>query len=101
MVLVEIYSKKDCCLCNEAKKVLKRVVKEVPFSLKDIDIMAEEDLFRRYKNEVPIIFINGKKAFKFKVDEQEFRKRVRKELIKDGLARVHSKKKRDTTNGSI
>lgn len=101
MVLVEIYSKKGCCLCNEAKKVLKRVVKEIPFSLKDIDIMTEENLFRRYKDEVPIIFINGKKAFKFKVDEQEFRRRVRKELIKDGLARLHSKKRRDTTNGSI
>lgn len=101
MVLVEIYSRKDCCLCREARKVLQRVNKDIPFSLKDVDITTEESLFRRYREEIPIIFINGKKTFKFKVDEQEFRKRIRKELIRDGLARVHSKRKRDTTNGSI
>jgi glutaredoxin len=90
-LLVECYGKKDCCLCKEAKEVIGRVREEIPFQFKEVDIQSSEDLFRRYKEDVPTIFINGKKAFKFKVDEEEFRKKVRKEFIKAGIVRVWNK----------
>lgn len=90
-LLVECYGKKDCCLCKEAKETIGRVRADIPFQFKEVDIQASEDLFRRYKEHVPTIFINGKKAFKFKVDEDEFRKKVRKEFIKAGILRVWNK----------
>ena len=92
MVRVEIYSKKDCCLCKKAKELIDKVNSEVPFSFKEVDIAASEDLFRKYKEDIPIIFINGKKAFKFKVDENEFRKKIRRELIKNSLSKLWNKR---------
>jgi glutaredoxin len=87
-LLVECYGKKDCCLCKDAKEVIARVKADIPFQFKEVDIGASDDLFRMYKEDVPTIFINGKKAFKFKVDEEEFRKRVRKEFIKASISRA-------------
>jgi glutaredoxin len=90
-LLVECYGKKDCCLCKEAKEVIVRVKADIPFQFKEVDIRTCDDLFRRYKEDVPTIFINGKKSFKFKVDEEEFRKKVRKELIREGISRIWNK----------
>jgi glutaredoxin len=85
---VEIYSKKGCPFCKEAKKIISRVHSDLPFLFKEVDIGANADLSRRFVDHVPIIYINGKKAFKFKVDEIEFRKKVRKELIKAGISKI-------------
>lgn len=83
-------------MCIEAREVISRVNEELPFSFKEVDILLDEDLLRRYKEEIPTIFINGKKAFKFKVDETEFRKKVRKEHIKQGIMRLWNKKQHYT-----
>lgn len=104
-LLVEVYAREDCSLCNyaekiscvlckEAKKIIGRVSEDIPFQYKEIDISSSEDLFRRFKEDIPLVFINGKKAFKFKVDEAEFRKTIRKEIIRAGLLRLRNKKQR-------
>ncbi|MBI5599820.1 MAG: glutaredoxin family protein [Deltaproteobacteria bacterium] len=89
--VVEVFSKRGCCLCKEAKDIIGRVKDEIPFHFKEVDISMNDDLFRRFNDHVPTIYINGKKVFKFKVDEGEFRKKVRKEIIRSGLSRIWSK----------
>lgn len=98
---VEVYARKDCALCSypkgcvlckDVKDIIGRISSEIPFRFKEVDIDLSEDLFRRFNGDIPTIFINGKKAFKFKIDESEFRKKLRKEHIKAGLKRVWSKK---------
>jgi len=103
-LLVEVYSRKDCkrccqfarasdcVLCRDVKDVVDKVMGEIPFQFKEIDVCSSEDLDRRYREDIPTIFINGKKAFKFKIDEVEFRRRLRKEMIKDGMQRLWEKK---------
>ncbi len=91
--VVEIYAKKGCGLCKEVKEVIGKVRQEIPFNFKEVDISTNEDLFRMYNDHVPVVYINGKKAFKFKVDELEFKKKVRKEIIKAGIMRLWSKNK--------
>lgn len=91
-LLVQVFAKKDCNLCEDAKTVIGKVNQEIPFQYNEVEITSSDDLSRRYDSNVPTIFINGKKAFKFKVNEDEFRKQVRKELIKEGLNRLWSKK---------
>ncbi len=41
-------------------------------------INSSSYLREKYGNEVPILFINGRKAFKISVTVKEFRKRLRK-----------------------
>lgn len=98
-LLVEVYTKKDCnsfckfykdkcALCRDAIEIIFKVNSEIPFDFKEVDIDSSEELNRAYREDIPTVFINGKKAFKFKVDENEFRKKVRKEIIKAGLMRL-------------
>lgn len=74
MVRVEIYSKPGCHLCDEAKAVIARVRRSMLFDLVEINIEESPAHYDQFKEEIPVIFINGKKAFKFRVDEKAFRR---------------------------
>jgi len=74
MIRVEIYGKRDCCLCDEAKATLLRVQREVPFDLREIDIESTAALYETYKERIPLVFINGRPAFKFRVDADALRR---------------------------
>lgn len=76
MVTVEIYSKSDCCLCDDAKAILARVRADIPFELREIDIESDPELLRKYGQQIPVVFIGGFKAFKFHVDETELRRKL-------------------------
>lgn len=103
-LVVEVYARKDCSslckfysksaaclLCGEARAIIGKVNREIPFQFKEVHIESSEDLQRRFHEDIPTVFINGKKAFKYKVDEAEFRKQVRKEIIKAGIKRINNK----------
>ncbi len=78
MVLVEIFSKDDCCLCDEAKSVLLKVQKEILFELHEIKIQDDENLIREYGTKIPVVFINGRLAFKYHVYELELKEKLRR-----------------------
>jgi glutaredoxin len=78
IVSVEIYSRPGCHLCEEAKETIERVRRRVGFGLRVIDIETEPELEKQYGEEIPVVVINGHKAFKYRVDEAEFEKKVRR-----------------------
>jgi len=77
-VSVEIYSRPGCHLCDNAKDAIERVRQRYPFVLKTINIEADAALEAAYGNEIPVVTINGNKAFKYRVDEAEFEKKVKR-----------------------
>jgi len=77
-IRIEIYSRPGCHLCDEAKEVIDRVGRRVPFNLSVINIDNDPALEKLYGEQIPIVFINGSKAFKFHVDEVELEKKARK-----------------------
>ena len=79
MIRVDVYGKRDCCLCDEAKAVLLKVQREVPFELSEIDIERSPELYETYKERIPLILINGRPAYKFRVDEAALRRRLARE----------------------
>jgi len=72
-----LYTRKDCCLCEEMKGVVRRVAGRLPLEMEEIDVDSAPDLQEQYGNEVPVLFINGRKAFKYRVTEAELRKRLK------------------------
>ena len=72
MTLVEIYSKRECHLCDVAKNVVNRVRQQYPFELRLIDIQEGDSWYNRFKERVPVIYIDKKFAFQFQVLEEEF-----------------------------
>ncbi len=75
-VKVEIYSKEDCHLCEEAKAVLLKAKQKYPIQITEIDISLDSELLEKYKEQIPVVFINGRKAFKFRIDEKELYKKI-------------------------
>ena len=41
-------------------------------------ILENAVAYEKFKEEIPVVFINGKKAFKYHLDEEEFLKRLRR-----------------------
>jgi len=75
-IQIEFYTKAGCGLCEEMKAVLKRVQGHYPLEIREVDIEGDPALYDRYKEEVPVLFIEGRKAFKFRVQEAALRRKL-------------------------
>jgi glutaredoxin len=73
---VTLYTRKGCCLCDDAKRVLESVRGRAVFELHEVDIDTDPGLRSRYNDEVPVIAIDGRKAFKYRVSERELLKKL-------------------------
>jgi glutaredoxin len=69
---VIVYSRKGCHLCEIVKETLNKLERRGGFTWREIDVDADEELRRRFTDEVPVVFIDGRKAFKYHMDEREF-----------------------------
>ena len=76
MIDVVVYSKPGCCLCDEVKEKLKRLQTSHAFNLREVNILEDPEAHKKFKEEIPVVFINGKKAFKYYLDENQFLKRL-------------------------
>jgi len=76
MPRVTLYTRAGCCLCDEAKQVLTSARRAAPFDLEEIDIDRHPEWLALYNEEVPVIAIDGRKAFKYRVALDEFLKRL-------------------------
>ncbi len=46
------------------------------FDLREIDIESSPEIYATYKERIPLVFIDGRLAFKFRVDAGELRRRL-------------------------
>ncbi|MBI3665673.1 MAG: glutaredoxin family protein [Acidobacteria bacterium] len=74
---VTLYTRSGCCLCETAKEQLARARRRAQFELEEIDIDSDPALRALYDEEIPVVAINGRKAFKYTVEEKEFLKKLR------------------------
>ena len=77
-IQIEIYSRPNCHLCDEAKDTIERVRRRYPFSLRVINIEEDPALEAEYGTQIPVIFINGNKVFKCRFDEVDLEKKVKR-----------------------
>jgi glutaredoxin len=69
---VLVYSRQGCHLCDVVKQTLIQVQGEADFQWREVDIDTDPELQRKYNDEVPVVFIDGRKTFKFHMDERDF-----------------------------
>jgi glutaredoxin len=72
-IRVQLFGKKDCHLCAVAKDVIQRVRSDIPFVFKEVDVEADQGVYEMFKNRIPVIFIDGKEAFVYKVTERSLK----------------------------
>jgi hypothetical protein len=69
-----IYSRPGCHLCDEMKAVVARVAQAAALEIDEIDVSTDPALEARYGHEVPVLEIDGRKAAKYRVTEDELRR---------------------------
>ena len=73
---VIVYSRKGCHLCEIVKESLVKLQRQGGYIWREVDVDSDEQLRRQFTDEVPVVFINGRKAFKYRMDEREFLRKL-------------------------
>ena len=74
-----LYTRPECHLCDEMKSIVLPLARDYDCILEQIDISGNAGLEARFGTEVPVLFINGRKAFKYRLTAQELRQRLERE----------------------
>jgi glutaredoxin len=80
MLEVALYTKDECSLCDKAKEVILVVREQIPFKYVEVDITSDEAIYEEFREQIPVIFVNGRKAFKFHVTAETLTARLNREL---------------------
>ena len=73
---VTLYHAEGCHLCERAREVLGEARAEVPFDLEEVDIGGHDELEAKYREWLPVVEIDGKRAFVYFVDPAALKRRL-------------------------
>jgi hypothetical protein len=80
MIDVTLYTRRECGLCQEMEYVLAGEMSRFDARLTRVEIDGDTPLEVLYGREVPLLFLNDRKAFKFKCTPHELRQRMLREV---------------------
>ena len=63
-------------MCAIVKETLSKLERRGTFTWREVDVDSDERLRRQFTDEVPVVFIDGKKAFKYRMAERDFLRRL-------------------------
>ena len=75
---VTIYTRPGCHLCDEAKAAIEASGCSGEYVLEEVNIDEDPALREQYGYDIPVVFINGVKAFKHRVESSEFKRKLRR-----------------------
>jgi glutaredoxin len=70
---ITFYSRPGCHLCDNARRVVERVCAELGESYTEVSIDDDPELQRRFGEEVPVTFVDGRQHDFWRVDEGRLR----------------------------
>ena len=73
---VVVYSRKGCHLCEIVKETLGKLERRGGFTWQEVDVESNNTLRRQFTDEVPVVFIDGRKAFKYHMSETDFLRKL-------------------------
>jgi glutaredoxin len=76
MIEVVVYTKPGCCLCKEVKAQIAKIRARNGFDLRKVNILDDPALEEKYREEIPVVIINGRKGFKYHLKESELARRI-------------------------
>lgn len=72
-----VYTAQGCRLCERALEVVHAARAELAFELEVVDIGGESELERRYREHLPVVEIDGERAFTYFVPPEALGARLR------------------------
>ena len=73
---VTLYHAEGCRLCDRARDTLEFVRSEVGFELTEVDITGVPELEALHREWLPVVEIDGARAFVYHIDEAALRRRL-------------------------
>jgi len=64
---IQLLSRRDCCLCDDAKAVVAAAAEQGLCSWETINVDHDKALLVRYGLDVPVLLIDGQTLFKHRV----------------------------------
>ncbi|MCZ0756536.1 glutaredoxin family protein [Anoxybacillus sp. J5B_2022] len=75
-MIVNLYSKIDCPLCEKAKAVLQELQQEWNFQINEIDIYENDALLEKYQLMIPVVEVDGEELAYGLIHKDFIRKRL-------------------------
>jgi hypothetical protein len=79
-ISLTLYTRAGCCLCETAYDVVcdvrRALDSSVPTTLELVDITTDAVVLARYRNDIPVLHIEGRRAFQHRVDPERLRQRL-------------------------
>jgi glutaredoxin len=82
---LELYSRPGCHLCDDLRVLCERLSSEFPLQLTELNIDTDLGLLARYDQEVPVLFVDGRKAIKYRTTEASLRRLLQRRLLLNRL----------------
>ena len=73
---VTLFKAVGCHLCERAQGQLAALRSELGFDYDEVDITGDADLEARYREWLPVVEIDGERAFVYHVDPAAFRRKL-------------------------
>ena len=74
-----LYSKPGCHLCEDVRTTLDELEPEHAFTLEEIDITTDAELFARYRFEIPVLLKDGREVARGRITDRELMKILKPE----------------------
>ena len=66
-----LYSKPGCHLCEDLRALLDELQEEYGFAITEIDISEDNELFARYRHDIPVLWRDGKEVARGRIGDRE------------------------------
>jgi len=73
---VTLYHAEGCHLCAAARRVVEAVRADLGFELEEVDIGGDPELEARYRELLPVLEIEGERAFTYFVQPDALRRKL-------------------------
>jgi hypothetical protein len=74
MIVLTLYSRPGCHLCDDMKAIVRIVSQSIPLTLDEVDISSDPVLEAAYGLEIPVLLVDGKKAAKYRITAEALRR---------------------------
>lgn len=83
MIRLTVYGRADCHLCHEMRRVVDDVVRDTgrtgAVEVAEVDVDGDPALVRAYGDDVPVLCVNGVRAFEHRVEPAALAARLARE----------------------
>jgi thiol-disulfide isomerase/thioredoxin len=79
-IVVTLYLRPECHLCEDMKAALQQVAARVPLTLREIDISTDAALTARYGEDIPVVEAGGSEIARHRATAAELLDRLTRQM---------------------